>query len=108
MRQLVMEYTRLYLPRQCRSICVLAALLSFVICLQAQQTISAASNPVMIPTGQASGLTTITWKAAPDYTYSEIYLSVDNAEWTEFARGADGSKPATLKLGSSYTFRMMV
>jgi hypothetical protein len=71
-------------------------------------TITAAPNPVVVPNGQASGTTTITWKAAPDYTYSEIYLSVDNGEWTEFARGSDSAKSTTIKLGSSYTFRMMV
>ena len=70
--------------------------------------ITATPNPVVVPNGQSSGTTTITWKAAPDYTYSEIYLSVDNGEWSEFARGGDGSKPATIKLGSSYTFYMMV
>ncbi len=85
-----------------------AAMLFFVLSAQAQQTITAASNPVVVPNGQASATTTITWKAAPDYTYSEIYLSVDNGQWSEFARGADSSKPATIKLGSSYTFRMMI
>jgi hypothetical protein len=62
----------------------------------------------VVPNGQASGTTTITWKAAPDYTYSEIYLSVDNGEWSEFASGGDGAKSTTIKPGSSYTFRMMV
>jgi hypothetical protein len=71
-------------------------------------SITAAPNPVMVPNGQASSTTTITWKAAPDYTYSEIYLSVDNGEWSEFARGGDSAKSTTIKLGSSYTFRMMV
>ena len=71
-------------------------------------TITAGPNPVVVPNGQASGTTTITWKAAPDYTYSEIYLSVDNGEWSEFARGGDAAKSTTIKLGSSYTFRMMV
>ena len=75
---------------------------------QAAPTITADPNPVMVPNGQASGTTTITWKAAPDYTYCEIYLSVDNGEWSEFARGPDGAKQTTIKLGSSYTFRMMV
>ena len=70
--------------------------------------ITASPNPVVVPKGQASGTTTISWKAAPDYTYSEIYLSVDNGEWSEFARGGDGAKSSTLQLGSSYTFRMMV
>jgi hypothetical protein len=74
----------------------------------AAPTITAAPNPVMVANGQASGTTTITWKAAPDYAYSEIYLSVDNGEWSEFARGPDGSKSTTIKLGSSYTFSMMV
>jgi hypothetical protein len=75
---------------------------------QAAPTITADPNPVMVPNGQASGTTTITWKAAPDYTYCEIYLSVDNGEWSEFARGGDGAKSTTIKLGSSYTFSMMV
>jgi hypothetical protein len=70
--------------------------------------IVADTNPVMVPKGQASGPTTITWKAGPDYSYCEIYLSVDNGQWSEFARGPDGTKLATIKLGSSYTFRMMV
>ena len=74
----------------------------------AAPTITAAPNPVVVPNGQTSGTTTITWKAAPDYTYSEIYLSVDNGEWTEFARGSDSAKSTTIKLGSSYTFSMMV
>ncbi|MFL6229128.1 MAG: hypothetical protein ACJ741_10145 [Pyrinomonadaceae bacterium] len=71
-------------------------------------TITAGANPVMVPNGQVSGTTTITWKAAPDYNYCEIYLSVDDGEWSEFARGGDSSKPVTVKRGSSYTFRMMV
>ncbi len=71
-------------------------------------SITATPNPVVLPNGQPSGTTTITWKAAPDYTYSEIYLSVDNGEWSEFARGGDSAKSTTIKLGSSYTFRMMV
>ena len=70
--------------------------------------IAADTNPVLVPNGQDSGTTTISWKAGPDYTYCEIYLSVDNGEWSEFATGPDGAKPATIKLGSSYTFRMMV
>lgn len=75
---------------------------------QAAPTITAGSNPVIIPNGQASATTIITWKAAPAYTYSEIYLSVDNAPWSEFAKGGDGSKPTTIKPGSTQTFRMMV
>lgn len=71
-------------------------------------TITAAPNPVLVPNGQASGTTTITWKSAPGYAYSEIYLSVDNGEWSTFATGDDGSKATTINLGSSYTFRMMV
>ena len=71
-------------------------------------TITADSNPVMVPYGQDSGATTITWKPGPDYTYCEIYLSVDNGEWSEFARSPDDAKTTTIKLGSSYTFRMMV
>ncbi|MEP7147543.1 MAG: hypothetical protein ABI857_01490 [Acidobacteriota bacterium] len=76
--------------------------------VQTGATITAGANPVMVPNGQAFGTTTISWKAGPDYTYCEIYLSVDNGEWTEFARGRDGTKPTTIKLGSSHTFRMMV
>jgi hypothetical protein len=87
---------------------LLVALLLSVLPVYGQQTISAASNPVVVPIGQTTATTTITWKASPDYAYSEIYLSVDNAEWSEFARGGDGSKTSTFKLGSSYTFRMMV
>jgi hypothetical protein len=71
-------------------------------------TITADSNPVMVPNGQDSGTTTITWKPGPDYTYCEIYLSVDNGEWSEFARSPDDTKTTTINLGSSYTFRMMV
>jgi hypothetical protein len=71
-------------------------------------TITAGSNPVMVPNGQDSGTTTITWKPGPDYTYCEIYLSVDNGEWSEFARSPDDAKTTTIKLGTSYTFRMMV
>ena len=108
MKHPVTKYTRSHLQWQSRLICVSAVLVFFVLSAQAQQTITAAANPVLIPNGQVSGSTTITWKAAPDYAYSEIYLSVDNAEWSEFARGADGSKLAMFKLGSSYTFRMMV
>jgi hypothetical protein len=74
----------------------------------ASPIITAAPNPVIVPNGQTSGTTTISWKAAPDYTYSEIYLSVDNGEWSEFARGSDSAKSIAVKLGSSYTFRMMV
>jgi hypothetical protein len=74
----------------------------------AAPTITADPNPVMVPNGQASGTTIITWKAAPDYTYCEIYLSVDNGEWSEFASGGDSAKSTTITLGSSYTFRMMV
>lgn len=103
-----MKYLQWHVQWQGRLICVSAAMFFFVLSVQAQQTITAASNPVVVPIGQLSGTTTITWRAAPAYTYSEIYLSVDNAEWSEFARGGDGSKTATLKLGSSYTFRMMV
>ena len=70
--------------------------------------ITAAANPVILSQGQVSGTTTISWKAPPDYNYCEIYVSVDNGEWSEFARGGNGSKPTTIKLGSSYTFRMMI
>src|SRR6266851_334754 len=108
MKKPIMKCTRWHLPWQSRLLGVAAAMLFFVLSAQAQPTITAASNPVVVPNGQASGATTITWKAAPDYAYSEIYLSVDNGEWSEFARGGDGSKPATIKLASSYTFRMMV
>jgi hypothetical protein len=62
----------------------------------------------MVQSGQASGTTTITWKAPSGYSYSEIYLSVDNGEWSEFAKGSDSAKSTTIKLGSSYTFSMMV
>ncbi len=70
--------------------------------------ITASPNPVIVPTGQTSGATTISWKVPQGYTYCEIYLSIDNGQWSEFARGGDGTKPATIKLGSSQTFRMMV
>ena len=63
--------------RRWGAIGVPAAMLFFVLSVQAQPTITSASNPVVIPIGQTSGATTITWKAAPDYTYSEIYLSID-------------------------------
>ena len=76
--------------------------------VQVGPTMTADTNPVMVPVGQASGTTTITWNAAPDYTYSEIYLSVDNGQWSEFARGRNGTKPTTIKPGGSHTFRMMV
>ena len=102
-----MKHKRWRLP-QGRLIFAAGAIALFVLSAQAQPTITAASNPVVIPIGQASATTTITWKAAPAYNYSEIYLSVDNGAWSEFARGVDGSKPATFKLGSSYTFYMMV
>ena len=62
----------------------------------------------MVPTGQTSSATTISWKVPQGYTYCEIYLSIDNGHWSEFARGGDGAKQTTIKLGSSYTFRMMV
>jgi hypothetical protein len=75
---------------------------------QVGPTITANTNPVIVPNGQDAGTTTITWTAAPDYAYSEIYLSVDNGEWSEFARGGDGSKPTTIKPGTSQTFRMMI
>jgi hypothetical protein len=71
-------------------------------------TLTASPNPVMVPTGQTSGATTISWKVPQGYTYCEIYLSVDNGQWSEFARGGDGTKPTTIKLGSSHTFRMMI
>jgi hypothetical protein len=74
----------------------------------AAPTITANANPVIVPNGQASGTTTISWKAAPDYTYCEIYLSVNNGEWSEFARGGDGSKTTTIEPGTSQTFHMMV
>ncbi len=70
--------------------------------------ITADSNPVMVPNGQDSGAATITWKPGPDYTYCEIYLSVDNGEWSEFDRSPNDARTTTIKLGSSYTFRMMV
>ena len=78
------------------------------ISVQGAPTITASSNPVLVPSGHASGTTTITWTAAPAYSYCEIYLSVDNGQWSEFARGGDGSKATTIKLGSSQTFRMMI
>jgi hypothetical protein len=71
-------------------------------------TITASPNPLIVPNGQTSGTTTISWKVPQGYTYCEIYLSVDNGPWSEFARGGDGSKPTTIRLGSSHTFRMMV
>jgi hypothetical protein len=76
--------------------------------VEAGPTITANANPVLIPNGQDDGTTIITWTAAPAYTYSEIYLSVDNGEWSEFARGGDSSKPTTIKSGTTQTFRMMV
>jgi hypothetical protein len=71
-------------------------------------TIIASPNPVIVPNGQTSGSTTISWRVPDGYTYCEIYLSVDNGPWSEFARGGDGTKQTTIKPGSSYTFRMMV
>jgi hypothetical protein len=107
MKQPTMKRTRWQWQWLSRMICVVAAMLLFVLSAQAQPTITAASNPVVVPNGQASGATTITWRAAPDYAYCEIYLSVDNGEWSEFARGSDGSKTAMVNLGSTHTFRMM-
>jgi hypothetical protein len=71
-------------------------------------TIVASPNPVIVPNGQTSAGTSISWKPPQGYTYCEIYLSVDNGQWSEFARGGDGTKPTTIKLGSSQTFRMMI
>jgi hypothetical protein len=76
--------------------------------VQAAPTITADPNPVMVPNGEDAGTTTITWTAAPAYAYCEIYLSVDNGPWNEFARGGDGSKTTTIQPGTSQTFRMMV
>src|SRR5438270_12942251 len=108
MKHATMKYTLRLVTWQSRLILLAAAMLLFIVSAHGQPMITAASNPVVVPSGQGSGATTITWKAAPDYIYSEIYLSIDNGQWSEFARGADGSKPATFKVGSSYIFRMMV
>jgi hypothetical protein len=58
--------------------------------------------------GQTQRAVNVGWNASPDYAYCEIYVSVNNGEWIELGRGRDGTKLVTLKLGSSYTFRMMV
>jgi hypothetical protein len=70
--------------------------------------ISASPNPVIVPNGQTSGTTAISWRVPDGYTYCEIYLSADNGQWSEFARGGDGTKQTTINLGSSHTFRMMI
>jgi hypothetical protein len=82
MKRSITKSTRRQLQLLIRLICLTAAMLFFVISAHAQSEVM-------------------------HYAYSEIYLSVDNGEWSEFARGSHGES-TTIKLGSSYTFRMMV
>ncbi len=70
---------------------------------------SVGTDPVTVYTrGMTQMTVNVSWNAGPDYTYCEIYLSVDDGQWSEFARGRDGAKPAAIKLGSSHIFRMMI
>ncbi len=67
------------------------------------------TNPSTVSTaGQPQRTVNVGWIAGPDFTYCEIYLSVNNAQWSDFGKGGQGNSPATISRGSSYTFRMMV
>ncbi len=67
------------------------------------------TNPGTVYTAdQTQRTVNVDWNAGSDYTDCEIDLSVDNGRWSKFAASCDGTKPATIQLGSSHTFRMMV
>lgn len=61
-----------------------------------------------IPSGQTEATNVIVWNAGSDYPYCEIYMTVNNGEQTELGRGHDGKRGVTIRLGSTYVFRMIV
>ncbi len=66
------------------------------------------SFTVSIPRGQTERTVEVSWDPRPERWYSEIFLSINDGEETQFARGDPGTKPLTVKLGNKYAFRMVV
>lgn len=72
-----------------------------------QRPASILAHPNPVPAGSDPGRTTITWDTGLDGVIAEIYVSVDGAKETLFARGAKGALEAPwIGSGSTYEFRM--
>ncbi len=62
----------------------------------------------LIPKGQSEAFSTVVWNAGSEYPYCEVYMTVDNGEETELGRGHEGKTRITVRLGSTYDFKMVV
>jgi hypothetical protein len=66
--------------------------------------ITASPNPV--PAGEGVGMTNITWNTGDD-TIGYVYVSVNDAEESLFARFSQGSRAANwIQTGLRYRFRL--
>ena len=94
--------------RLARAASILAALIfTFqVLPAQAQPSIYVSQNPVLIPAGQTSGTTTLTWDAGGDHPYAEVWQQIDGGEETFVVEQGKGSRQMTIELGKTYVFKL--
>jgi hypothetical protein len=66
-------------------------------------------NPATVYTsGQAPRTITVAWNAGSDYSYCEIYFTINDADQKELGRDHDGAKPITVTAGNAYHFWMVI
>jgi hypothetical protein len=67
------------------------------------------ANPGTVYTsGQTPRTVSVAWNAGSDYTYCEVYFTVNDADQKELGRGHDGVKPITVTAGNAYHFWMVI
>jgi len=95
--------------RLARTIPILATLTITVLALPAQAqvpSITAAPNPALVPAGQASGTTTLSWDGGGEHPYAEIWQQVDNNAETFVVESGKGTRQMTVEVGKTYIFKL--
>ncbi len=72
----------------------------------AAPTITANPNPVLLPPGQISGTTTLTWDGGANHPYAEVWVAVDNNDETFVVEQGKGSRQVTIELGKTYLYKL--
>ncbi len=88
--------------------------MAFLLCLavnssaQEEKTplIRANPNPVIVPPGQTTGTTTLTWNGGKDHPYAEVWVRVDENDETFIIESGKGTRQATVELGKTYVFKL--
>jgi hypothetical protein len=67
------------------------------------------TNPATVSiSGNTSRTVSVAWNAGSDYTYCEVYFTVNDANQKELGRGHDGMTSMTVTAGNAYHFWMVI